>query len=107
MDQEAIENKEFSTPEIDEASTYLREQLTQCQIAIRSCFDFSKSDGYSTQYHWDAMKMATRLMQASAAAASALKRLKGTESRHTIRIEQGEGGDPTPKKSKTNSGRRA
>jgi len=107
MDQEAIENKEFSMPELDEASAYLREQLAECQLAIRSCFDLSKSDGNGTEYQWHAMKMATRLMQASAAAASALKRLKGSESRHTIRVEQGEGGDPTSKKSKTNSGSRA
>src|ERR1700685_4577695 len=87
---EAIENKEFSAPELDEASAFLREQIAECQLAIRSCFDFTRLDGYLPGQHWDAMKIAARLMQASATAACALKRLKGTESRHTVRVEQGE-----------------
>jgi len=49
------------------------------------------------------MKTATRLMQAAAAAASALKRLHGTESFHRV-TSAVEGGYPTPEKSKTNSG---
>ena len=100
---EAIESKEISAPELDEASAFLREQIAECQLAIRSCFDYAKSDDHASYEHWDAMRTATRLMQASAAAACALRRLNGTESRHTIAVRH-EGGDPTPKKSKTNSG---
>jgi hypothetical protein len=99
MDQEMIENKAIPAPELDEASACLREQLAECQAAIRRCFDISKGD-HVVPFQWDDMKIATRLMQASASAACALKRLKGTESRHTVRVEQGEGETPPPKNRK-------
>jgi hypothetical protein len=103
MDQQETENKDISAPEIDEASAFLREQLMQCQIAIRSCFDFKTLNELALHQQWEALKIAARLMQASASAANALKRVKGNESRHTVRVER-QGGYPTPKKSKTNSG---
>ena len=103
---EAIENKEIFTPELDKASAYLSAQLAGCNEAIERCFKLSHGVGGSIEWQLKALQTATRLIQASAVAAATLKRMKGTESRHTVRVEQ-QGGDPIPKKAKTNSGRRA
>jgi hypothetical protein len=96
MDHEAIENKEISVPELDEAAAFLGAQLVACHAASGRCFEMSRGAGGSYEWQLKAMQTATRLMQASATAASALKRLKGSESRHTVRVEQG--GRPHPQK---------
>jgi hypothetical protein len=74
---------------------------------VLTVFDLARERIADEGGQMEAMKTATRLMQASAAAASALKRLHGTQSHHRVSVDgdkAGEGGYPTPEKSKTNMG---
>ena len=96
-------------PAIDRVSTMLLEQIDECHAAVVGIFRYASGPTMTADRQISAMTAATRLMQASASAASALKRLKGTESRHTVTVAPGEtapkaeeGGYPTPEISKTN-----
>jgi hypothetical protein len=70
MDQETIENKEVSAPELNEASTYLSAQLVACHAAIGRCFEMLRGADGSFEWQLKAMQTAARLMQASAVAAA-------------------------------------
>ena len=65
------------------AADRLAEQLAACHDAVMAVFKFA-GEHPDTAVQLDAMKTAPRMMQANAAAATAIKRLKDGESRHTF-----------------------
>jgi len=95
-------NETQSNPDqFADVAALLRAEIVECHQSVLDIFNFSRrTDGkinYAVQM--DAMKTATRLMQASATAANALKRLAGT--RHSVSVDKPEG-DTHPPQSKTN-----
>jgi len=63
---------------LDSIAALLAEQIAASHAAARRCFALSEDlENHYGQY--DALKIASRLMQASAVAANALKRLRGGE----------------------------
>lgn len=102
-------NSDHSSPELDHAADMLSQELAECHACIMAVFDHAithKDPAVQLQ----SMLAATRLMQASAAAASALKRLRNPGTHHTVTVRPGEGESgsgsggrgPTPEKLKTN-----
>jgi hypothetical protein len=86
----------------DTIAAMLRGQIDQCHAAIARVFEYAAGMD-NIHYAHELMKTATRLMQASASAAVALKRLQGNESRHVVTVVR-EGEEPTSGNAKTNSG---
>jgi hypothetical protein len=86
--------------ELDLAAAHLAEELSECHAVVMAAFKFAAAHP-NPDVQLNAMQAATRMMQANAAAASALKRLKEEGGRHTFTYVH-EGAPPTPKKSKTN-----
>lgn len=85
--------------EIERAAQRLAAELAECHDCTMSVFRFAEgAKGYSIQL--DAMKTATRMMQAQAAAALTLQRL--TSDNHHSYTYVHEGRPPTAEKSKTN-----
>lgn len=86
--------------ELEKAAQRLAAELAECHDCTMSVFRYAEeAKGYSVQL--DAMKTATRMMQAQAAAALALQRLTSDNAHHTYTYVH-EGRPPTPEKSKTN-----
>jgi hypothetical protein len=78
-------------PELDHAAQLLEEQLGRCHAAILGFFAMAAADdNYDNQA--EPLKLASRLMHASAAAASALQRLRGAPTRHEVVVNHAEGG---------------
>jgi len=66
----------------------LQEQIEECHYAAMGVFRYARDGVADPDLQMGAMKSATRLIQATASAASALKRLYGSESRHTVTVAQ-------------------
>ncbi|MGN6517504.1 MAG: hypothetical protein ACTHLR_16890 [Rhizomicrobium sp.] len=65
---------------LDDIAALLARQIDACNAAAARCFEMSKdSESYYLDSRLDALKVATRLIQASATAASAIKRIRGSE----------------------------
>lgn len=72
---------------LDDVAALLAEQLTSCHEAASRCFAMAgDAEDLELTARLDAMKLAARLVQASAAAASAVKRLKGGEFHHHVTV---------------------
>lgn len=65
---------------LDDIAARLAQQIEACNAAAARCFEISRdAESYYLNHRFDALKIATRLIQASAAAASAIKRIRGSE----------------------------
>jgi hypothetical protein len=97
-----MEENQSKPDKFADVSALLRAEITECHQSVLDLFTFARRTDGKIDYaiQMDAMKTATRLMQASATAANALKRLAGTS--HTVNVEKE--GVTTPPQSKTNSG---
>lgn len=74
---------------LHEVAALLAEQLTACHAAAARCFAIAQDEeDFEIGARLDALKLATRLVQASAAAASAVKRLKGGEFHHHVTVQR-------------------
>jgi hypothetical protein len=72
---------------LDDVAALLAEQLAACHEAASRCFAMAgDAEDLELPARLDAMKLAARLVQASAAAASAVKRLKGGEFHHHVTV---------------------
>jgi hypothetical protein len=87
--------------EIEEAAARLAAELAECHHCTMSVFHFAEELKSNLAVQLDAMKTATRMMQAQAGAALALQRLRSTNTHRTHPYVY-EGRPPVPKKSKTN-----
>ena len=87
--------------DVDLAAIQLAQQIGACHDSVMAVFKFAANEA-SPDKQMSAMLAATRMMQANAAAASALKRLKSDGTRHTVTVAR-EGGDTPPQFSKTNN----
>jgi hypothetical protein len=100
-----MENKEIPDPDLKEVSSFLREQAELCHALTKSVFDAFCKEPRSAQEK--TLKMMTRLIAASAVAAGAMNKLKGTQINQTItirRMEKEGGKGASPQNAKTNSG---
>ncbi len=86
----------------DDVAAMLREEIADCHAAARDVFHFSRQHGMNYATQMDAMKTASQLMKATAAASSALRRLYGSDTRHTVTVDKQ--GDTPSQNPKTNSG---
>jgi hypothetical protein len=67
----------------------LAEQLSTCHAAAARCFAIANDEeDFEMPVRLEALKLATRLVQASAAAASAVKRVKGGEFHHHVTVQR-------------------
>ena len=88
---------------LDDVAGLLREQLSFCHDATRSLFK-TLSNEQTREAQDETLKAMTRLVQATASAASALNRVTGTQIHQTITIAHlREEGAPL-ENTKTNSG---
>ncbi|HEY8948768.1 MAG TPA: hypothetical protein VIM56_07775 [Rhizomicrobium sp.] len=75
---------------LDEIAVLLARQIDACNEAATRCFDVSRdAENYYLNHRFDALKIATRLIQASAAAASAIKRIRGSEFHQHVTVSSG------------------
>ncbi|HEY1837302.1 MAG: hypothetical protein WBQ17_03175 [Rhizomicrobium sp.] len=76
-------------PVLKRVSTLLEQQIAESHAWVLSLFKYagSKDRPLPTELQLVVVKSAVRLMQANASAASALQRLHGTQSRHTVAVE--------------------
>lgn len=93
---------EHQTPNFDDVAAMLREEIGDCHAAARDVFHFARTPDSNYAIQLDAWKTATQLMKATAAASSALRRLYGSDSRHTVNVEKP--GDTPSQNPKTNGG---
>ena len=93
------------SPELERAATLLEAELDECHAAVMAVFRFA-SEHPDPKAQLEAMKAGSRMMQASASAACALKRLRSPGTHHTVTVESRpeaqEGRVPTPENLKTN-----
>jgi hypothetical protein len=95
MNQEASEltkgprGPEYPQPDaLHDVAALLAEQLSACHAAAH-CFAIANDEeDFQLPARLEALKLATRLVQASAAAASAVKRLKGGEFHHHVTVQR-------------------
>jgi hypothetical protein len=81
-----MENNEITDPDLKDVSFFLREQAELCHALTKSVFDaFCKEPRPSQE---KTLKMMTRLINASAVAANAMNRIKGTQIHQTITIRR-------------------
>ena len=74
---------------LNDVAALLAEQLSACHAAAARCFAIAgDEEDFQLPVRMDALKLATRLVQASAAAASAVKRLKGGEFHHHVTVNR-------------------
>jgi hypothetical protein len=74
---------------LNDVAALLAEQLSACHAAAARCFAIANDEeDFQLPARMDALKLATRLVQASAAAASAVKRLKGGEFHHHVTVNR-------------------
>ena len=68
----------------------MEQQIAESHDWVVSLFRYAgrQDDPLPMEMQFTVVNTATRLMQANASAASALKRLHGTESRHTVAVEE-------------------
>jgi hypothetical protein len=81
---------EASEPDgLNDVAALLAEQLSACHAAATRCFAIANDEeDFEIPVRLDALKLATRLVQASAAAASAVKRVKGGEFHHHVTVQR-------------------
>jgi hypothetical protein len=89
-----------SDPVLDQAMELLHAELCECHSAVMGAFRFGFENGDS-RVQLESMKIASRMMQASAMAATALARLKRPGTHHTVTVRE-KGRDPAPENLKTN-----
>ncbi|HVP85265.1 MAG TPA: hypothetical protein VMS78_11125 [Rhizomicrobium sp.] len=94
------------SPELNRVAALLEDELYECHAAVMAAFRFAETHP-DPKAQLEAMKAGSRMMQASANAACALRRLRSPGTHHTVTVQSapaaGEGGDTTPEKSKTNN----
>jgi len=74
---------------LNDVAALLAEQLSACHAAAARCFAIANDEeDFQMPVRLEALKLATRLVQASAAAASAVKRLKGGEFHHHVTVQR-------------------
>lgn len=76
-------------PTLRRVAGLLETQIMESHRWVMSLFEYAGNEEHPlpTELMLTVMKSAVRLMQVNASAASALKRLHGTESRHTVAVE--------------------
>jgi len=84
---------ENASPELDLVAKLLSQQISACHDAAMAVFKFAESAADADK-QMSAMITATRMMHATATAASALKRLKSDGTRHTVAVERDDGDTP-------------
>ena len=86
-------------PALGRVAGLLEKQITESHHWVMSLFKYAGNQEHPlpTELQLTVMKSAVRLMQVNASAASALKRLHGTESRHTVAVQ---GDTPSAKSEK-------
>lgn len=81
-----------STPSdsgLDDIAALLAEQIAASHAAASRCFSVAADEeDFQLGQREDALRVASRLMHACAAAASAIKRIKGGEFHHRISVER-------------------
>ncbi len=82
------------TSTLDLAAGRITEQMGKCHDAIMGVFKYAAMSK-DPEVQLNAMRAATQMMQISANAASALARLKGIGTRHTVAVVR-DGGEPPP-----------
>jgi hypothetical protein len=100
-----MENNDIPDPDLQKVSGFLREQAELCHALTKSVFDTFCTEPRAAQEK--TLKMMTSLINASAIAAGAMNKLKGTQINQTISIRrmEKEGGEgASPENAKTNSG---
>lgn len=90
-----------SDPVLDQAMELLHAELCECHSAVMGAFRFA-FENQDSRVQLESMKTASRMMQASAMAASALGRLRRPGTHHTVTV-RGKGREPTPENLKTNN----
>jgi hypothetical protein len=80
---------ESAFSEVDLAAKLLTQQISACHDAAMAVFKFAENAADADK-QMSAMITATRMMHATATAASALKRLKSDGTRHTVAVERDE-----------------
>jgi hypothetical protein len=74
---------------LHDVAALLAEQLSACHAAAARCFAIANDEeDFQMPVRLEALKLATRLVQASAAAASAVKRVKGGEFHHHVTVQR-------------------
>lgn len=72
---------------LNDLAALLAEQLSACHAAASRCFAIANDEeDFQMPVRLDALKLAARLVQASATAASAVKRIKGGEFHHHVTV---------------------
>ena len=89
-----------SDPVLDQAMELLHAELCECHSAVMGAFRFA-FENTDSRVQLESLKTASRMMQASAMAATALARLKRPGTHHTVTVRE-KGRDPTPENLKTN-----
>jgi hypothetical protein len=76
-------------PALERVAGLLEKQIAESYDWVLSLFRYAgnEKNPLPTELQLTVVKSAVRLTQANASAASALKRLHGTESRHTVAVE--------------------
>jgi hypothetical protein len=79
-------------PQLDRVATLLEGQIAETHSWVMSLFRYAGNEDkpLPMDVQFAVMNAATRLMQANTSAALALKRLHGTESRHTVEVREGD-----------------
>jgi hypothetical protein len=88
-------------PNFDDVAAMLRAEIVDCHAATSGVFGFARTGDLGYAVQMDAMKTATLLMKATAAASSALRRLYGSDTRHTVMVDRQ--GDTPSQNPKTNA----
>jgi hypothetical protein len=74
---------------LDDVAALLAEQLAACHAAAARCFAIANDEeDVELPARLDALKLATRLVQASAQAASAVKRIRGGQFHHHVTVHR-------------------
>jgi len=101
-----MENKEISDPDLQKVSGFLREQVEICHTITRAMEQTFMRESHRPAQ--DAtLKLMMKLIGATAVAAGAMNKLKGTQINQTItirRMEKDGGEGAPPQNAKTNGG---
>jgi|GEM_PF-4531378 hypothetical protein len=101
-----MENKEIPDPDLQKVGGFLREQVEICHTLTRAMEQtFARETNRPAQD--STLKLMMKLIGATAVAAGAMNKLKGTQINQTITIRrmEKEGGEgASPQNAKTNSG---
>ena len=74
---------------LNDVAALLAEQFSACHAAAARCFAIAgDEEEYEMPARLEALKLATKLVQASATAASAVKRIKGGQFHHHVTVHR-------------------